>query len=159
MSKELDDIERGPDYLTERERAKLPAWAKDRLARALREKAVAERKYRDQFDSAEPTTIAYGDYQNPRFLPESPFSHQVAFSLDGTPDPAAKVRIVVRRQRDVTTGEEYVDVTGSRGLAVVPQASNVVRLYPFSGGEIPKPRAERAAWNAAIAEVTEEQDQ
>lgn len=133
---ELDDKEFNHGRLTERERAKLPVWAQDRL-RNLRYELETAQKHLDELRKREGrTTVAYGDiYNNPKFLPDSPY-HAVTMSLDGSTEPQDKVWITVRRQLDEVTRQPLLEVTGSHSLAVTPQASNMLRVYPFYNGRI-----------------------
>jgi len=124
------------ERLTEREREKLPRWAQDRLRRLRYELETAEKHLDELREQIGRTTVAYGDiYNNPRFLPDSPY-HAVTMSLDGSLEPQDRVWVTVRRQVDEVTRQPLLEVTSSHSLAAVPQASNLLRVYPFYNGRI-----------------------
>lgn len=137
-AKDYDDqkVENG---LTERERETLPVWAQERMASLRRTAETAERRHGELFDSQEPTRIAYGDvYGKPRFLPDGLYD-RINFSLDGSHDPVDGSWVSLVRKQDHHTKNDYIEVSGSDGIAVVSQAYNVIRIYPFRNGEIDRP--------------------
>lgn len=137
---EHDDQRVGRDRLTDRERAKLPVWAQDRLRKLRYELEQAREHLEEQRDRNGRSTVAYGDiYNNPKFLPDDPYS-AVTISLDGSLEPQDKMWLTLRRRLDEITGQPYVEATSSHGLAVTPQASNLLRLYPFHSGRVLEPR-------------------
>lgn len=135
-SKDYDD-QKVVNGLTERERETLPVWAQERLKDHRRTAEEAVKAYEAQFDSQEPTRIAYGDvYDNPRYLPDGQYN-RISIRLDeeGT-EPHSGVWFDVTRKTDVQSGAAYLEITAGRGISSVPQASNVLRLYPFADGRV-----------------------
>ena len=133
-----------PDYddekivggLTERESALLPNWAQERLRDLRSDAEDAERKLKAQLDSTEPTMVAYGDvYDNPKYLPDGRFD-RINVSLDNTTGPVDGIWASFCRREDEVTKAPYVEISTSRSVAVVPQASNVVRIYPVDSGQL-----------------------
>lgn len=113
-----------PPTLTERElderrTARLPAWAKRRIAAAEEKASAAAAQLADVFTEADPedrTQIVIDDYDSPvrgRVVP----SDQVAF-------PGHKIRVQAeRRGRGV-----MIDGTDMGVLSIIPQASNSVLI-------------------------------
>jgi hypothetical protein len=114
--------------------AKLPVWAQDLIKQLRRDAIEAQKQYSDLFDSQEVTHTAYGDvYNNPRYLPDDRRG-LIAIKLDDEGGLLDKDWVQVRREIDSASGLPCVEVMGNSGLAVIPQASNVVRIYPFRNG-------------------------
>lgn len=133
---DYDDQNVGKDGLTERERETLPVWAQERMASLRFDAEKARKQYEDQFDSQEPTTVAYGKvYDNPKYLPDDRYS-LISVRLDGGTEPADGVWLGFRRMTENVGGGHYVEVSSSDGIAVVSQAANVVRLFPFRDSRV-----------------------
>lgn len=126
---EVSDELTNPTGLTDREVKSLPVWAQDRLIDLRRAKESAEAKYKDQFDSQEVTRVTYGDvFNNARYLPDDGYA-RVRVGVTDLEGKEARVDICRRTDRTDGTGPEYVEISTSGSVFVMPQASNVLRIY------------------------------
>lgn len=108
--------------------ANLPKWAQ-RLLNAERSRTEqAERKLREHVETVERTRISYGDYENPLYIPAHFGLQTVRFDLAHEPRGALHDQIAVGMRPDYD-GVLGLEIMGGHGIAIEPQASNVVRVY------------------------------
>lgn len=98
---------------------KLPVWARQRL-RAARDRADrAESQLAAHMETVEQTSIWYGDYQNPIYIPRHYGHQRVHFKLgEDTVGSWNEVQVGIR--------DGGLEIMASRAMTIEPQVSNVV---------------------------------
>ncbi|QGJ90220.1 hypothetical protein PBI_SHEAKEIRA_74 [Mycobacterium phage SheaKeira] len=108
------------DFVPDEREPKLPRWAQQLLADERRRAGLAERKLSQHLDTVEPGRIWFGDYDNPIYIP-SHFGYQRIHLA--TTDSGA-----MHDEFQVALKEDFLEVSGGRGLTIEPQVSNVIKV-------------------------------
>lgn len=109
--------------------AKLPVWAREYIARLERQRADAEDKHRELFDSQNVSTVTYGDqYHNPRYLPDGR-RDPVRYTLPDSRDRQDWIEMLPGGSDRVGYyGDPDFILRGSDGFVILPQSSNSVGI-------------------------------
>ncbi|AEK08521.1 hypothetical protein SEA_SUPERCALLIE99_77 [Mycobacterium phage SuperCallie99] len=102
--------------------AKLPRWAQALINTERLHRSIAERRLEEQLATTGKSSVWYGDYDNPVYVPQR-FKHpeRFHFSTTGSGDLHDEFQAQL-------TADGMLEISGGRGLVIRPQVSNVIQV-------------------------------
>ncbi|AMT71952.1 MULTISPECIES: DUF7239 family protein [Mycobacteroides] len=99
---------------------KLPAWAREQLAKARNRAGDAERKLDAHLVTITKSRIWYGNYDNPIYIPEAHGYQTVYFSPSGGESSFDQIGVTIR--------DGAIEIQGGHSVALELQSSNFFRV-------------------------------
>ncbi|MBN7355536.1 Uncharacterised protein [Mycobacteroides abscessus subsp. abscessus] len=101
--------------------AKLPAWAREQLAKARIGRAAAEDRLNAHLATITKSRIWYGDYTNPIYIDDKDGYQTVYFSPSGSGSAFDQIGVAIR--------DGAIEIQGGNSVALELQSSNFFRVY------------------------------
>ncbi|EUA79647.1 DUF7239 family protein [Mycobacteroides abscessus] len=101
--------------------AKLPAWAREQLAKARIGRVAAEDKLNAHLATITKSRIWYGNFGNPIYIPDAHGYQTVYFSPSGSGSTFDQIGVAIR--------DGGIEIQGGNSVALELQSSNFFRVY------------------------------
>ncbi|UQS94649.1 hypothetical protein SEA_RIFTER_80 [Mycobacterium Phage Rifter] len=102
--------------------ANLPRWAQTLLNQERKERSIAERRLEEQKATAGKSSVWYGDYDNPVYVPQR-FKNPETFHFSTTGSVDLHDEFQVQLLDD-----GMLEISGGRSLVIHPRVSNVINV-------------------------------
>ena len=101
--------------------SKLPAWARNLLAKERARADQAEYKLACHTKTVEPTNIWYGDFKNPIYVPNQYGHQRIHLELGKPQDHYTEMQVSITR-------DGRLEVQGGHSLSIDMQSSNTFQV-------------------------------